>query len=121
MSNRLLFGADTAAEALGELVDTATGINDFLLASVERVAVATYVYVQVFTQGRCGYEVIAAAAANSYRRVVWMNFWFHDSCLFMCAATRTFAEHRTSVSVSMGSFREAGMLPESGIKAREKH
>jgi len=43
--------SDTAAETLGEAIDTATGINNFLLASVERVAGATYVNVQGFALG----------------------------------------------------------------------
>ena len=38
--------ADTAAETLGEAIDTTTGINYFLLAGVERVARTTYVNVQ---------------------------------------------------------------------------
>ena len=41
---------DTAAETLGEAIDTATGINDFLLASVERVTSTAYVNVECFTQ-----------------------------------------------------------------------
>ena len=75
----LLFSADTAAETLGELVDTTTGINDFLLASVERVAFAAHVYMEfAFAHSRSSYEFVTAAAGNSYRNVIWMNFWFHD-------------------------------------------
>jgi len=77
--NRLLLSANAAAEALGELVDTATGINDFLLASIERVAFAAHVYKEfAFTHGRSGSEVVAAAAANFHSNIIWMNFWFHD-------------------------------------------
>ena len=43
--------SDTAAETLGETIDTATGINDFLLASVERVTSTTYVNVQGSAHG----------------------------------------------------------------------
>ncbi len=75
----LFLTANTAAETLGELVNTTTGVNDFLLASVERVAFAAHVYVELaFTHGRSSNEVVAAAAANSYWNVIWMNFWFHD-------------------------------------------
>jgi hypothetical protein len=42
--------SDTAAETLGEAIDTATGINNFLLTSVERVAGATYVNVESLAQ-----------------------------------------------------------------------
>ncbi len=49
----LFLGRNTAAETLGEFVDTATGINDFLLASIERVACAAHVYVEIaFAHGR---------------------------------------------------------------------
>lgn len=75
----LFLTANTAAETLGELVDTTTGVNDFLLASVERVAFAAHVYVEfAFTHGRSSNKVVATAAANSYWNVIWMNFWFHD-------------------------------------------
>ena len=43
--------SDTAAETLGEAINTATGINSFLLASVERVTRTTYVNVQGFAHG----------------------------------------------------------------------
>ena len=43
--------SDTAAETLGEAVDTATGINSLLLAGVERVASTAYVNVQGFAHG----------------------------------------------------------------------
>jgi hypothetical protein len=91
MITSLLFGSDTASETLGEFVNTATGINDFLLASVERVAFAAHVYVEIaFTHGRSSNEVVAAATANVYWNIIWMNFWFHDvfACV-LCAATRT--------------------------------
>jgi|GEM_PF-6779486 len=43
------FSADTAAETLGEAIDTTTSINHFLLASIERVALAAHVYMEVST------------------------------------------------------------------------
>lgn len=46
-----LGATDTAAETLGEAIDTATSINNFLLAGVERVARTTYVNVQGLAQG----------------------------------------------------------------------
>ena len=96
LAARLLLGADAAAEALGELVDTTTGVNDFLLAGVERVAVATHVHVQIFAQGRCSGKRVAAAASYVDGYVVWMNFWFHGICLVLCAATRTFVSPSTA-------------------------
>ncbi len=75
----LFLTANTAAETLGEFVDTTTGINNFLFTCVERVTFAAHVYEEfTFTQGRSGYELVATAAANCYWDVIWMNFWFHD-------------------------------------------
>ncbi len=79
LNTRLLLTANTAAKALGELVDTTTSVNDFLLASVERVAFAANVYVELaFTHGRSSYKLVATAAGNCDWDVIWMNFWFHD-------------------------------------------
>jgi hypothetical protein len=76
---RLFFSGDTAAKALGEFVDTATGVNNFLLTGVERVAFTAHVYVEIaFAHGRSSNEFVTTAAANSYWNVIWMNFWFHD-------------------------------------------
>lgn len=79
INTRLFLTANTAAETLGEFVDTTTSVNDFLLASVERVAFAAHVYVEfAFTHGRSSNELVATAAANCYWNVIWVNFWFHD-------------------------------------------
>tara|TARA_Y100001936_G_scaffold206937_1_gene211613 strand:+ start:5267 stop:5482 length:216 start_codon:yes stop_codon:yes gene_type:complete len=49
--SNLAFNTTAAAETLAEAINTTTGIQHFLLTSVERVAGRTYVYVQVFRQG----------------------------------------------------------------------
>jgi hypothetical protein len=105
LATSLLFCSDAAAETLGETVDTATGINDFLLARVERVAFAAHVYVEIFTQRGAGFETVTATAINSHFNVIWMNICFHDLCLdVICAATRTLAEHRTTVKKKTANF-----------------
>jgi hypothetical protein len=48
------------AETLVEAVNAATGSNITLLASVERVAFATYVQVQIMTHGRANLDNITA-------------------------------------------------------------
>jgi hypothetical protein len=79
LTTRLFLTSNTAAEALGEFVDTTTSVNDFLLASVERVAFATHVYVEfAFTHSRSSYKLVATAAGNCDWNVIRMNFWFHD-------------------------------------------
>lgn len=49
--SNLAFNTTAAAETLAEAINTTTGIQHFLLTSVERVAGRTYVYVQIFRQG----------------------------------------------------------------------
>jgi hypothetical protein len=49
------------------------------------VAFAAHVYVEVaFAHGRSSNEVVAAATANSYWNIIWMNFWFHDFLPVYC-------------------------------------
>ena len=101
----LLFRSDTAAETLGETVDTTTGINNFLLAGIERVACAAHVYVEAFAQSRPGFKGVTATAINSNFSVIWMNISFHDQCLdVICAATRTLVRHRTTVKKKTANF-----------------
>jgi hypothetical protein len=93
------FSANTAAKAFGKAINTTTGIDHFLFARVERMALTAHVNVKSSTQGRSCCECVATAASYSHRYVIWVNFWFHDVrlCLCMCAATRTNAEHRTTM------------------------
>ena len=65
-----------------ELIDAAGGINYFLLPSIEWVASRTDVDVQIIvSQGRFGFERVAAAAGNSNRRVIWVDFGLHGVVL----------------------------------------
>jgi hypothetical protein len=115
----LLLGAtDTAAETLGKAIDTATGINNFLLASVERVAAATYVYVQCLTQSRASSEAIAAAASYCNVNVIWMNVCFHDECL--CELCRHPISCRAPHMVKKnGCFQGGAILPETRLGATQ--
>ena len=104
----LFFSGDTAAKTLGEAVNTTTGSSFFLLASVEGVTFFAHVYVQGLTQSRASLESAATAATNSNFNVIWMDISFHDVCLdVICAATRAFAEHRTTVKKN-GGFLKSG-------------
>jgi hypothetical protein len=92
-SDRDLFFANTRSETFGEAVNTTTGIYHFLFAGIKRMTFAAHVDVKIFAQRRGGFECITAAAVNSYRGVIRMNFWFHDIGLVVfCAATRTFCQ-----------------------------
>ncbi len=61
----LLLSCTWHAETLVEAVNTATGRNITLLASVERVAFAAHVQIQVMTNGRVDLDNVTARARSS--------------------------------------------------------
>ncbi|RAP72341.1 hypothetical protein ACZ87_00828 [Candidatus Erwinia dacicola] len=71
-----LFSAGDA-ETLVEAVNTTTGSNITLLASVERVAVTTHVQVQVVTHGRASFDFVTARTFSSNFSVIRVNTFFH--------------------------------------------
>src|SRR5712692_9925341 len=66
---------------LAELLDTAGGVDDLLLARVERVAGRTHLYLQVSPQRRAGLESVPAAAGDGDFLVIGMEFGFHGVVL----------------------------------------
>src|SRR6056297_972420 len=70
-------GAHSAVLA-AELVDSTAGIDDLLLARVERVALGTDLDVQLFAQRGARLEGIAAAADNFDLLVFGMHVRLHD-------------------------------------------
>ena len=60
-----------------ELVHPASGVNDLLLARVERVAGRTDFDQQVLTQRRAGREFVAATTGYFDIAVIGMNVGFH--------------------------------------------
>ena len=75
-------GALNGAVFLTEAFDTAGGVNDLLLAGVERVAFGTDFDVQRFRARGAGLEVVAAAAGDADFDVVRMHGVFHDGVLW---------------------------------------
>lgn len=66
------------AEFLVEFVHTAGGVNDFLLAGVERMAQRTNLDIEVFFfHSRTGSEFIAARASYVNFAVIGMSILFH--------------------------------------------
>lgn len=70
------------AETLLESVYATTSINDFLLTSVKRVALGTYINTNIFTQGGTSLNDISATAGHFDVLIIWMYFCFHFSALF---------------------------------------
>jgi hypothetical protein len=83
-SEKLLLRAWNA-ETLVKAVNAATGSNITLLASVERVAFATYVQVQIMTHGRANLDRITARTVCSNFCVVRVNILFHGKPLYKAA------------------------------------
>jgi hypothetical protein len=72
--------ANQGAEALVETVNTTTGVNDLLLASVERVAFRANVQVQIATSG-VDLEFVTAGALDLNCLVLWVDTFFHGQPL----------------------------------------
>ena len=72
--------ANQGAEALVEAVNTTTGVNDLLLASVERVAFRANVQVQIATSG-VDLEFVTAGALDVNCLVLWVDTLFHGQPL----------------------------------------
>jgi hypothetical protein len=62
---------------LAELVDATGGIDDLLLAGVERMTVRAHLDLQVVPQGRAGLEGVPAGAADGDLFVLGMGGRFH--------------------------------------------
>jgi hypothetical protein len=81
---------EEAAEFLVELVHAAGGVNDLLLAGVERVALgANFDMEVVFAHGGLGHELVTAGAGNVHVGVIRMNCGFH--CVSLKIGHRGFA------------------------------
>ena len=65
--------------SLFELIDTSTGINQLLLASEERMAVAANIYFENFTIfRRAGLESSSTSASHSYFVIFGMYISLHN-------------------------------------------
>ena len=75
----LLLDHAANAEALLELVDTATSVNHLLLTGVERVALAAHVQMDVLAQGGTGLDDVAARTGGGDFFVTGMDIGSHDA------------------------------------------
>src|SRR4029077_12455933 len=80
---------------LAELVHAASGIDHFLLAGVERVAVRANLDLQILSKCRAGLERVAARAGHGDLFVVGMSGGFHGSSLRLRAQSRLRRFERT--------------------------
>jgi hypothetical protein len=70
-------GQPSAGVLLAELVDAAAGVDDLLLARIERMAVRADFDLQVVTEGRARMEGVPAAAGHRDLFVFGMDCVFH--------------------------------------------
>jgi hypothetical protein len=66
------------AVLLTEALNPAGGIDNLLLAGIERMAVGTDFYSQRLAAGGAGLKLVAAAATDVDFNVVGVNALFHD-------------------------------------------
>ena len=71
-----------AAEAFLESIDATAGVNNLLLASVERMALGADVNTNVLTQGGTGFDNVTATTNCLDVVIVWMNFCLHFLALY---------------------------------------
>jgi len=63
--------------ALTELIDTAAGIHDFLLAGIERMAIRAHLDLQIVSDGRAGLECIPARSGDGNCLVFGVDSGLH--------------------------------------------
>lgn len=63
---------------LAEAIHSTTGVQNFLFAGIERVALGTYLNIEVISERGLGFKAIPAAAGHIDRRVIRVDFWFHS-------------------------------------------
>jgi hypothetical protein len=63
---------------LAEFLNATGGVDNLLLAGVERMTLRADFDVQVFGHGRVGLERVAAATGHGDFVVRWVNIGFHD-------------------------------------------
>ena len=79
---------------MAEFVHPPGGIDDFLLAGVERVTGRADFDMQFLTQRGTRREFVTAAADNFDLVVLRMNFGFHGACRFIPAGAGRFVKGR---------------------------
>jgi hypothetical protein len=70
-----------AAETLIESIDSTAGIQHFLFAGIERMALGANVYVNILSQRGAGHDHIAATAGSGNLGVGGMDIGFHKITL----------------------------------------
>jgi hypothetical protein len=68
---------------LAEFIHAAAGVDDFLLARVERMAIRTNFDLQIVAYGGASLERIAACAGDVDRFVFGMNVGFHENLVIV--------------------------------------
>jgi hypothetical protein len=69
---------------LAKFIDAATGVDDFLLTGIERVAIRTNLDLQIVADGGAGFERIPAGAGDVDRLIFGMDFGFHGTLVIVC-------------------------------------
>jgi len=108
---QLIFLGDTATKTLGETINTTASIYNFLFTCVERVACTAHINMEIFTDGRTGFEVITATAVDSNFNIIWMDISFHNLAFTVVPPPGQLP------STASGSFLGGAILSEIAYKA----
>jgi hypothetical protein len=107
------------AVLLAELFHPTGGVDDLLLAGIERVALRTYFNVQCLATGGSGLKLVAAAAGYGDLVVIRMNVGFHSDVLkfwYLSQEGGDYARNRLNNQPLQNDYRCAGSATSHGIK-----
>ena len=108
-----------STETLVEAVDTATGINNFLLTSVERVASGAHVQVDSAWLSGFGLDYVAAGAGCFQLSVFWMNTLFHGVTSW--SSRRCLRDIRRYRATGLTKNRETQCIPHPCMGNKDAH
>ncbi len=103
---------------LGEALDAACGVDEFLLAGEERVATGADFHAKHITlDGRAGLESVAAGAVHRNGVIVGVNPGFHEAPFCRVRSARPLRKGQSTTAASLG--REAILNHTRRVKFRQ--
>ena len=76
---QLLLGRRKHAETLVKTFNASAGVDNLLLASIERMACRANIDLKIVAESRTGFKLVTARALDFDYAVLWMNIFFHGN------------------------------------------
>jgi hypothetical protein len=83
---------------LAELIDAAAGVDNFLLAGIERVAIGANFDLQILADGRTRLELVPAGARDRDLFVIGMDAGFHGNLVCLLRQNRSASLSRNRIA-----------------------